>query len=176
MLDKMGLRDYIITQICLIPSYIYGVVLVIFIVGCIILVVMKQSRQLEKMLLLLLFEYIYMIFGTTVIFRQSLPDRQFYLIPFWSYAEKPYGHVLLLPETIVNICMFVPIGFLSCFILKSTDWRKVLLVGAVISLAIEISQFIFLKGFSEFDDVFHNTLGSMIGFIIYKFVNCIQYP
>jgi glycopeptide antibiotics resistance protein len=36
------------------------------------------------------------------------------------------------------------------------------------SAAIEITQYFTGRGLCEFDDVFHNTLGACIGFIIWK--------
>ena len=32
-------------------------------------------------------------------------------------------------------------------------------------------QLVFQRGYSEFDDVFHNTLGAIIGFVLWKGVN-----
>ena len=46
------------------------------------------------------------------------------------------------------------------------EWLFVTLVGAGLSIGIETLQFVFKKGFAEFDDVFHNTLGCLIGYMI----------
>lgn len=165
----MGLGDYIAGQFRLIPSYIYGIGLILFIIGCLVTLFMRNRIIAVRMILaMLLFEYMFLIFGTTVLFRQSDVVRHHHYLPFWSYTEKPYGHVLLLPETIVNIVMFVPVGFLVCMIIRQLKWRKVLSIGIGLSLSIEILQLLFKRGFSEFDDVFHNTLGCMIGFVFYK--------
>ena len=51
---------------------------------------------------------------------------------------------------------------------KSMTWLIVLLIGCSISVTIEALQFWFMKGFSEVDDVMHNTLGCVIGYIAYK--------
>ncbi len=47
-------------------------------------------------------------------------------------------------------------------------WWKVIGVGCLISISIEVLQFIFIRGFSEVDDVIHNTLGCAIGYGLYK--------
>lgn len=44
---------------------------------------------------------------------------------------------------------------------------KVLLVGAGLSVTIETLQFVMLRGFSEIDDVMHNTLGCLLGYGLY---------
>lgn len=41
-----------------------------------------------------------------------------------------------------------------------------MLVGGGISLLIETLQFFLNKGFAEFDDVWHNTIGCVIGFYV----------
>lgn len=40
------------------------------------------------------------------------------------------------------------------------------LIGCCISFTIEALQFWFIKGFSEVDDVMHNTVGCLIGLLI----------
>ena len=47
------------------------------------------------------------------------------------------------------------------------SWLVALLIGCSISITVEALQFWFMKGFSEVDDVMHNTLGCMIGYGIY---------
>ena len=49
--------------------------------------------------------------------------------------------------------------------------RKALLValmGCGISVTIEALQFFFMRGFSEVDDVMHNTIGCILGYILVK--------
>ena len=47
-------------------------------------------------------------------------------------------------------------------------WWKALLVSCGISVTIEALQFLFMRGFSEVDDVMHNTLGCLIGWFMVK--------
>ena len=49
---------------------------------------------------------------------------------------------------------------------KSMTWLIVLLIGCSISVTIEALQFCFMRGFSEVDDVMHNTLGCIAGYIL----------
>ena len=44
------------------------------------------------------------------------------------------------------------------------------MIGAGFSILIELLQFIFKRGFAEFDDVFHNVLGCAIGFGVYVLI------
>lgn len=165
----MSLREYITTQFGLIPSFVYIMSLLIFVAGCFAFWRKNKSNMaLHGIFTILLIEYVFVILCSTVIFRNTSDISRYHLIPFWSYAAKPYGHVLLMPETIVNIVMFIPIGILACIIIKGLGWKYAILLGACISCVIEILQFFFRKGVSEFDDVFHNTLGCIIGYGIYR--------
>ena len=51
---------------------------------------------------------------------------------------------------------------------KSMTWLIVLLIGCSISVTIEALQFCFMRGFSEVDDVMHNTVGCIVGYILVK--------
>lgn len=46
-----------------------------------------------------------------------------------------------------------------------------LLIGCSISTTIEVLQFCFMKGFSEMDDVMHNTLGCILGYSLWLMVH-----
>jgi glycopeptide antibiotics resistance protein len=47
-------------------------------------------------------------------------------------------------------------------------WWKALLIGCGISVTIEALQFFLMRGFSELDDVMHNTVGCLIGWFMVK--------
>ena len=65
----------------------------------------------------------------------------------------------------------MPIGFVAGFVFASKRWWKVILFGFGISVSIEAMQFFFKKGFAEFDDVMHNTLGCLLGYLLFLVVN-----
>ena len=62
-------------------------------------------------------------------------------------------------QILANVIMFLPIGVLAGRIWR---WRG-LWVAAGLSAAIEILQLITARGLCEFDDVFHNMIGAVIG-------------
>ena len=64
----------------------------------------------------------------------------------------------------MNVVVFIPVGLLLGIAFKQMTWWKALLIGCSISVTIEALQFFFMRGFSELDDVMHNTLGCLIGF------------
>ena len=68
-----------------------------------------------------------------------------------------------------NIAWFMPLGFLLPILMRSCGtFAKILSSGFLLSLTIEFLQFVFGTGISELDDVILNTLGTMLGFVVYR--------
>lgn len=69
---------------------------------------------------------------------------------------------------IENILLFVPYGVFSCWVFVSV--RNIFtctLLGLVSSMAIEYLQMITGRGFFQIDDILTNTIGMVIGYIIF---------
>lgn len=136
---------------------------------CVVLLVVKKGLKegLRRTGYILLLEYIFVIYCSTVISRHTLQEVQYNLIPFWSYlASAREDSDRLLVENVMNAMVFVPVGILWGYVSRK-GWKSAVVVGAGLSVGIEFLQFVFKRGFSEVDDVMHNTLGCMIGFSIY---------
>lgn len=80
------------------------------------------------------------------------------LVPFSSSGATTY---------ILNIIMFMPLGFLLPFIWsKFMNLSKVFCVGLCFSLAIEFCQ-LFNHRVSDIDDLMMNSLGAVFGYLIW---------
>lgn len=112
----------------------------------------------------LLVEYVFFVFLLTVFSRTTDPSWKYNFTPFWSYQEIFEGDLDLLWENLMNVVMFLPVGLLLGITFRSIKWWQVFLIGCSMSLLIEIIQFSMNLGFSEFDDVFHNSLGCLLGY------------
>lgn len=89
------------------------------------------------------------------------------LIPFVNLFVYDSKRDLLL-NVIGNIAMFIPSGIVLPIVYKSLNtFGKVILVGAGISLCIEIIQLPFSVRATDIDDFILNTLGVIIGYGIY---------
>lgn len=66
-------------------------------------------------------------------------------------------------QYLLNILFFIPYGLLFPW---KDNWKRVFVTALVLSVFIELSQFIFNLGWCEVDDVISNTLGAMIGYWI----------
>jgi glycopeptide antibiotics resistance protein len=156
--------QYIILFFNDISQEVYVGLLSIFCLGVVFLAVWKGIKKgLRYSVALLLIEYTFLLFCSTVIYRITDETKQYDFQPFWSYSRPD-----LLVENLMNVVAFFPVGFLLGISFKGIRWWQVLLTGVCLSVSIEILQFIFKKGFSELDDVMHNTLGCIIGFWLYS--------
>ena len=74
-----------------------------------------------------------------------------------------------------NMAMFIPSGIVLPIVYKKLDciW-KVVAVGALISLCIEILQLPFSSRATDVDDLILNTLGVAVGYGIYAAFRCIK--
>ncbi len=164
-------RQYIINLYHDIPQEVYEGLLSVFCIGLVVFVAWKGFKTgLRYSAILLLVEYVFLIFCSTVIFRATGEISKYDFHPFWSDKAIQDGRADLLPENIMNVVVFIPVGLLLSIAFKQVTWWKALLIGCEISIIIETLQFFFMRGFSEVDDVMHNTLGCMIGYGIYSLV------
>ncbi len=137
----------------------------IFCIGFVVFVVWKGFREGLRFSAALFFvEYVVLLLCSTVLFRTTSDVYKYDWRPFWSYKAIEDGRVELLPENIMNVVVFMPIGLLLGLVFGNIKWWQVLLVGSIISLSIEVMQFWLKRGFAETDDIMHNTLGCLIGY------------
>ena len=148
-----------------IPIWLYEAGLLVLMAGFFICSLICGIRKgIRYSLGLLMLEYVLLIYCSTVFFRNT-GQLQYDFMPLWSYRDYFKGlDRALLAENIMNVVVFVPVGLLAGAAFRSMSWKKVLVIGMCLSVGIETLQFVFRKGFSEFDDVMHNTLGCLIGY------------
>ena len=162
-------RQYIISLYQDIPQEVYEGLLSVFCMGLVVFIAWKGLKTgLRYSATLLLVEYIFLIFCSTVFYRTTSELRKYDFHPFWSYKAIQDGREDLLAENIMNVVVFIPVGLLLSIAFKQMTWWKVLLIGCGISVTIESLQFFLMRGFSEVDDVMHNTVGCLIGWFMVK--------
>ena len=162
-------KQYVISLYQDIPQEAYEGLQLVFCFGVVLLIAWKGFREAPRYsVVLLLVEYIFLLFCSTVIFRVACETRKYDFQPFWSYQAIQEGRAELLAENIMNIVVFIPVGLLLSIAFKQVTWWKALLIGCGISITIESLQFFFMRGFSEVDDVMHNTLGCILGYLILR--------
>lgn len=122
--------------------------------------------------------YIYVLLKTSIFTRLFSNNvmRGFQLIPFKSAAFsldafRNASSIFISSgfKTFTGpVFMFLPLGFLLPFIDNRTKkYINILGLASLISVAIEILQFITKTGITSVDDFILNLIGAILGFLIY---------
>ena len=117
--------------------------------------------------------YAIIVFGAVFLSRGGgyYGEANFHL--FNSYREAYHKmEISLFRNIILNILLFVPLGFLlPMYSKKLKKIYKVVSIGFLITVLIETMQYITKIGIFEIDDIFNNTIGVLIGYCIYMILN-----
>ena len=161
------LRFYSLTAINSIPVWFYWNLLGAALCLMLLAIWRKGWRNIVRYsVLVLLAAWVALVIAMTVVFRESGADSRIQLKPFrsyWDFGEHSY-FLECFATNVLNVVLFVPIGFLMGCGFRNIGWKKVAQWGCMLSIVIEILQFVFHKGYCEVDDVIHNTLGCLIGY------------
>ena len=125
-------------------------------------------------------EVVFLVFVTSLILFRTLLNRQLWMNPLsdvmggWGIWETVNGEKKLTTECIENVIMMVPFSaaVLCSFGKKiGNGWKKILWqsgrIAFIFSISIEILQLLLRLGTFQLSDIFYNTVGGMIGGLIY---------
>jgi glycopeptide antibiotics resistance protein len=146
-------------------SVIIGISLIV----CVIIIILYHYsidgfKFFRKASCCILGGYLFYIFGVTILFRDKTAEVHYSLCPLWSYSVL---YNKLLAQNILNVLMFIPIGFLVSLSVRTKTTLKIIGIGCALSLTIEILQLVTKRGVCNIDDVIHNTIGCAIGYGLY---------
>ena len=150
LLDKNGR-----VMLC-VDNVLNGLPFMVVIFGCVICLLILVLPK--KMSVLLTAAYIAFILYETLMFREAGDARTNFVL--FSYADRFLTEQSVRVGVINNIWLFVPLGA-GWYRIIQKKW--VLLVPFLMSVVVEATQYITGLGIAEFDDVFGNTLGGLIG-------------
>lgn len=150
----------------------------------------KQTCKYKKrIVLLLLITYLIAVLLITLGFRTYDNEVALNLKPFSTYVmmfqrtidnlkignySKAWQEFIWIGYVswscvILNILLFVPLGYLLPLSIKKTDkWYLILAIGIVFSAIIETTQLITHRGWFDVDDIIHNGVGTIIGWLGYR--------
>ncbi|NFD77374.1 VanZ family protein [Clostridium botulinum] len=132
---------------------------------------MKGNNKTNKLTNVLFIIYLIALFWI-IVFKFNVPFcymgtmRSINLIPF----SEPLilNGKLAFSEIIMNVVIFVPLGIYTGILFERWSIGKKLFLFFLISLICEALQFILGVGASDITDIINNTLGGIIGLMIYK--------
>lgn len=128
----------------------------------------KKFRKAFQWVALIL--SIFIILRLTVLGRPAEQEGYNFTL-FWTYSQLHDAQFR--QEILHNILLFVPLGFMLGWAAHRKLWQAIVL-GFTLSFAIEAVQYYYHLGFSEADDVFHNTLGTAMGYGYWTIVKWMQ--
>ena len=145
-------------------SSIIFVIPAIFILQCAVF----RQRNCNQFIAIFIFSLysiaVFSVVGIPVVGTFKI-DFSLNLIPLIDIVNSPIEYI---KNTILNIVLFMPLGFLVPVIWKNYRSVKIMvLMGFVVSVTIEILQ-IFAFRLTDIDDLITNTTGTVIGYYISK--------
>lgn len=75
------------------------------------------------------------------------------------------GEIHVIRQTFSNVILYIPFGIVLTIILEKQK-KAAVYMGILLSVCIEVLQYLFARGYSESMDVICNTLGNLIGISI----------
>ena len=129
--------------------------------------VKEQKRTLTVAAHVSFFMYVAILIVITFLSRESGSRNGVDLELFSTWGINERNNALV----VENILLFLPYGFVAAWAFPSI--RNLLgcsLLGFVTSLGIEFMQMVTERGYFQIDDIITNTLGSIIGYLIFRCV------
>ena len=95
------------------------------------------------------------------------------LIPFREIFRYDVSSKLFFKNVIGNILLFLPFGIFISNYIKNKTFFPTLLLSFIVSCAIEFTQSVIGRT-ADIDDVILNTVGGVLGYLVYKLQNRIK--
>ncbi|HHO0100358.1 TPA: VanZ family protein [Clostridioides difficile] len=146
---------------------------------------MIESKKSEKLLLSIIYIIflVYILMIIRIILFRDVPIyaifkgtfRTVNLIPFYTIyqfiVDSNIDFMKATVNIIENIGIFIPMGIFLPIVCKNLNKKTIIITIILVSLAFELTQYIFALGNSDIDDVILNSLGGIIGITIYINMN-----
>lgn len=148
---------------------IFFLILFLTLIGVLLkLLKRKKLSRMQFFCWIVLYIFLSIIFASTI-FTRAPEERRYELYPFCSWKEVIiHQNTGCLEEIILNLILFLPIGGILPMLSKKIGWKDATLIGFAISAVIELSQLTLCRGWFSWDDMIHNTLGCVIGYLVVK--------
>ena len=134
-----------------------------------------SMKKLYKRFALIAVASIHIVIVLYITLIDRIPsERRHMLTPFWEIRNVIVGteRSFYIGQIIGNLLMLFPTGFLlpTIFKCKRLRWYHVAGSSMFFSVSIEITQYFTGRGLMEFDDLFNNTVGCLIGYAVYLMI------
>ena len=117
--------------------------------------------------------FIFAIYLSAVYLFVGMPTLQFMRFEVSITLTPFFPMIADFKNTILNIILFVPLGFMLPFLWKKYNTQKAtLMFGFGMSLAIELLQILTYRA-TDVNDIIANSLGAVLGYFVFRTTSCI---
>lgn len=164
-LQEFIINDFRQPILYLVPAMFFSVVgMAIYMV---IYQIWNKKRYSSRKIVVctLAFAYILVLIQTAFFSREPGSRKGISLTLFETWGNSNYMHAFF----IENIIMFIPFGILMPVVVKRMQKvQNCVVTGFLFSCVIELSQLITQRGYCQLDDVVTNTVGALIGWLVWR--------
>lgn len=132
----------------------------------------KKSFVLHEELLNLMF-IIYLIVLFQLVTSQDIAGGGSNFTPFKEILRYDYGTGSFYKQVVGNILLFIPFGYFISRYCKIKGMFSIFIITMITSGVIECTQHFIGRSF-DVDDIILNTLGGVLGFLLYIGLNAIK--
>lgn len=154
----------------------------VIIIMVLLSLIVKKTKWHKRITMVMIVVYICGLVYYTMIngSRGSTTGIDFkFPLPFYrAIKSRHYG--LSTNRSVLNCLLFIPFGFLFAQITElyqidtsrehRSSFSAIIFCGLLASLTVEIIQLLFKRGVFEIDDLVKNTIGTSLGYIIWRVV------
>lgn len=141
----------------------------------------KKVRALGKVLFVLYIGFlIYFLFLSDWYGREGVMEEYRYNLELFKeirrfivYREQ-LGVFVVFSNLFGNILIFMPFGFFISMASTSSSFFKALFNSLGLSLCVEVLQLVTRVGSFDVDDILLNTIGGVLGYIVFVICNLIR--
>lgn len=141
----------------------------------------RKLRLLGKILFVLYVVFIvyFLIFAEVYGRTGSMEDYHYNLVLFkeinrFIEYRQELGAFAVFANLFGNILIFIPFGFFMPMGSKRRSFLKTTWNSFVLSLCVEVFQLITRVGSFDVDDLLLNTLGGVLGYLLFVFCNAVR--
>ncbi len=143
----------------------------------------RSNKKIQSFFLYSMFIFYVILFLSIIVFKyvsplellsNNRPDyRSTNLVPFRTIRSYLTGNAdisrtVILNNVLGNIGLFIPLGIYLQLFKRNKRIPASFLTILIISLSVEIIQFIFAIGAADVDDILLNCMGGIIGILCYR--------
>lgn len=141
----------------------------------------KRVRTLGKILFILYIIFlVYFLFLSDWYGREGVMDEYHYNLELFKEIKRfiKYRHQLgtfaVFSNLIGNILIFMPVGYFSAMAGKRRNFFKTLFWSFCLTFCVELMQLITKVGCFDVDDILLNTIGGVLGYIVFVVCNLLR--